>query len=267
MSAKPSLLVYLILGSAVSGRREVVADVIEGGLTAADRPVVLLAESERAAPVDARLGRIERWRWDGQAIAAAVPTDATHVFFLTDGRANPVDQLEAFRPWLVAAGAELARVICVVNCRRAEQHPELLAWYDACVHFSDIVLLNRRDGVANKWLSEFRRRYEDAFLPCLFEFVKDGRVKNPALLLEPQARRMSLYFDEDAPTLSAADAAEAAGVEITDEEWEPLDEEDLETPAGAEDEGQDTGVDPYFALDAAGRRAKRIPDIAKFLEN
>ena len=37
----------------------------------------------------------------------------------------------------------------------------LLAWYDACVHFSDVVLLQRREGVANKWVSDFLKHHED----------------------------------------------------------------------------------------------------------
>ena len=41
----------------------------------------------------------------------------------------------------------IARVITIVNCELAEKHSALLAWYEACVHFSDIVLLNRREGV------------------------------------------------------------------------------------------------------------------------
>jgi hypothetical protein len=252
-------LVYLLLGAVGSGRREVVADLIEGGLAETDRAAVLLSSTEPASEADSRLGTVTRWTWANKQIAAELPAGATHVFFLTDGRANPVDQVEALKPWLEAAGAELARVICVANCRLAEQHPEMVAWYDACVHFSDIVLLNHRDGVANKWLSEFRRRYEDLFMPCLFEFVKAGRVKNPPLLIEPQARRMSLYFDEGGSLAVLPDEIE---YEITDEDGNPVEADEKEN-----DEDEDTGpeVDPYFALDAAGRRAKRIPDVAKFV--
>jgi hypothetical protein len=50
---------------------------------------------------------------------------------------------------------------------------------------------DRREGVANKWLSDFRAHFDGQFYPCLFELVKGGRVKNPALVLDPLARRMS----------------------------------------------------------------------------
>jgi hypothetical protein len=244
-----------VLGAAGSGRREVLADLLEGGLAEGERAAVLLADGETAAAAETKLGEVARWRWnEDDTIEGALPADAVRVFFVTDGRRNPVDQIEAFLPWLTAQGGELGRVLCVVNCQFAEKHPPLLAWFDACVQFSDVVLLNRREGVANKWLSDFQGRYRDQFMPCLFEFVKEGRVKNPALVLEPQARRMSHVFDEEQDWV------------ITDAGGEELDDEDLKDEAEGEQEIEAAPeVEPYFARDAAGRRVRRIPDIAKFL--
>jgi hypothetical protein len=163
-----------------------------------------------------------------------------------------VDQIEAFKAWLDAQGGELGGILCVINCRLAERNPPLLAWYEACVHFSDIVLLNRREGVANKWLTGFQAHFRDLFYPCLFELVKGGRLRNPVLALEPQARRMTHIFDDEQDWIFT----DAEGEEI-DEQEETEDEDGVEiTPE----------VDPYLALDAAGRRAKRIPDIARFLD-
>jgi hypothetical protein len=45
--------------------------------------------------------------------------------------------------------AEIARVYTVINCQLAEKHPALRAWFEACVHCSDVALLNRREGVGN----------------------------------------------------------------------------------------------------------------------
>ena len=47
-TAKP--LLYIILGAAGSGRREVMADLIAGGLGAGDRPAVLISSRETEAP-------------------------------------------------------------------------------------------------------------------------------------------------------------------------------------------------------------------------
>lgn len=249
MPEKP--LVYLILGAAGSGRREIVADLIEGGLADGDRAAVMLSAAEAPDAFDAKLPGLTRWTWTGESVEGNLPADATHVFFMTDGRSNPVDQLEVSLPWLQAQGAELGRVLCVVNCQLAEKNPALLAWYEACVHFSDVVLLTRREGVANKWLSDFRAHFDGQFYPCLFELVKGGRVKNPALVLDPLARRMSHAFDAEQDWVFT----DAQGEEIEEDEESEGDEEIEATPA----------VDPYFVRDAAQRREKKIPDIARFL--
>ncbi|HEX2101951.1 MAG TPA: hypothetical protein VHF69_14860 [Candidatus Synoicihabitans sp.] len=241
-------LAYIVLGATGSGRREVVADLIDAGFANAPeaRPVVLLAENELPAEIDARLPEVWRWRLVEGTIVAELPPDATHVFFVVDGRANPIDQIEALKPWLGGSGLELARVVCVVSCRLAEAHPPLLTWYDACVHFSDVVLLNRREGVGNKWFSDFRARYDDQFLPCLIEVVKAGRVKNPALVLEPEARRLSHYFDDEA-------------------EWAIEGDDEDEVAEGDEEVTAAPVEDPYLQRRAGGRRVKEIPDVVNFL--
>jgi len=240
--------VYLILGASGSGRREVVADLIDGGEIESSRSAVMLAEGETPAPADENLAPIFRWRWtSGKMIDGALPEDAELIFFFAHGRLNPVDQLEAFKPWLDAQGGELARIICVVNCQLAERHPPLLHWYDACVHFSDVVLLNRREGVGQKWIDGFQARFRRQFFPCLIEIVKAGRVKNPALILEPQALRISHVFDDE---------VEWVAVDGTDQEIDEEDSDEVEVQPAE---------DPYFARNAAGRRLKEIPDIEKYL--
>jgi hypothetical protein len=254
MAATEKPLVYLILGAAGSGRREIVADLITAGLAENDRGAVLISEEEKPDEFDAKLPGLARWEWntaEDNPIVAELPRDATHIFFVTDGRESPVDQVEHFRTWLQSQDAELARVLCVVNCQLAEKNPRLLAWYEACVHFSDVVLLNKRTGVENKWMRDFQEHFKKKFVPSLFEFVKDGSVKNPALVLEPQARRMSHVFDEEANWVFT----DAEGEEI-DEQEEVADEAEVE--AKPEE-------DPYFARRLGGRREKELPDIAKFL--
>ncbi|HZP60369.1 MAG TPA: hypothetical protein VFB27_08585 [Opitutaceae bacterium] len=251
MSSSDKPMVYLLLGAAGSGRREVLADLIDGGLGADARPAVLLAADEPAGAPDKKFPGLARWTREDGIIAAPLPYDATHVFFVSDGRRDPIDQIESFATWLRAGGGQLARILCVVDCRLAEKNAALLPWYDACIHFADVVLLNHREGVANKWISEFERRYTGQFYPCLIEPVKAGRVKNPALILEPQALRMSHLFDEEQDWIFT----DADGEEVDEEEAKEGDEEVEAAPE----------EDPYLVRDAAGRRAKRIPDIQKYL--
>jgi hypothetical protein len=252
MSSTEKPLVYLILGASGSGRREVLVDLIANGLDEIDRAAVIIAEEEEADPVEARLLNVTRWAWNDGAIAGTLPADATHVFFVTDGRRNPVDQAEVFKAWVEEQGGEVARVICVVHSRLAEQNPPLLAWYDACVHFADVVLLNRREGVDNKWMTGFQTHFKKLFYPCLFEFVKEGRVKNAALILVPEARRMTHAFDEEQDWIFT----NSAGAAIDEQEDVGEGEDELE--AKPEE-------DPYFERRMGGRRVKEIPDIARFL--
>ncbi len=244
-------MVYLVLGAAGSGRREVLADIIDDGLTESDRAAVMVAESDVAESMDAKLPGVSTWNWSDGAIIGTMPDDATHIFFVSDGHRNPVDQAEVFKVWVEAQGGVVARVLCVVNCQLAEKHPPLLAWYEACVHFSDVVLLNKREGVDNKWLSEFQNHFKKLFYPCVFEFVKDGRVKNPALVLVPEARRMTHAYDEEQDWI------------FKNEEGEVIDEEDEEEDGEVE---ATPAEDPYFERRMGGRRVKEIPDIARFLD-
>ncbi|MDR1282955.1 MAG: hypothetical protein LBK99_19355 [Opitutaceae bacterium] len=279
-------LLYIILGAAGSGRREVIADLVTGGLGEEDCAVLLSSAGEGAAgEALAGVAATGCWRLEAGTIDAQVPPGATHVFFLTDGRSNPVDQLEALVPWSRAAGLEVARVITVVNCQFAERHAELLAWFDACIHFSDVTLLHRREGVANKWLSDFQARYRDQYYPCLFELVKGGRVRNPALVLEAEARRMSHVFDAD---VWAGFSLE--GVEFGTEDGEEGGDGDGKVGDGFASSGKagkrarraakkkeaagnvdDDGImdlpeiDPYFERRAGGQRIKMIPDVSRFL--
>jgi hypothetical protein len=246
-------LVYLILGAAGSGRREVLLDLIDGGLDEADRPVVILpaGEMDRATD-DSRLPSVSKWEWEEGTISATLPADATHVFFVSDGTRNPVDQIEVFRPWFEAQGGEMARVICVIDSQLAEKNSSLLPWFEACVHFADVVLLNKREGIENKWMSDFLGHFKKLYYPCVFEMVKDGQVKNPALILEPQARRMTHVFDEEQDWI------------FTNAEGKEIDEQE-ETGEGDEEIEGKPEEDPYFVRRNGGRRLKELPDIARFL--
>jgi hypothetical protein len=265
IAAALSQLVYVILGAPGSGRREVIADLIAGGLDpATERAHVYLPTGEERRPEDEMLGAasVSPLAWNGDLqllVADAPPAACTHIFFLLDGRIDPVDQLEALKPWLAAHSLPVARIFTVVHCQLAQAHPELQPWFDACIHFSDVVMLNRREGVANKWLSEFRRRYEDQHMPFVFELVKAGKVKNPPAILDPVARRLSQFFD---PT--EWDEVDLEGVEIGESEDE--DGENSRPLAASElDPDDQPPLEPWLERDAAGRRRRALPDIRRFL--
>lgn len=248
--ASGSSSVYFILGTPGSGRRAIVRDLVENGLAAEDKALVLLAESEAPDSVDAKLAalpnvEVRRWAWAEPALPP-LEFGAATVFFLADSRVSPIDQLEALKPWLEDHGATLARIFCVVDCQLAEKQPVLRQWFDACIHFADVVFLTRREGLANKWLSDFIAHFKDQRYPCHFVQVKTkGDLATPLVWLDPTARRVSQYFDE-------GEACDIEGLETDDEE----------------DDEDDTGLlppEPYFVRLSSGRREKEVPDLRAYL--
>ena len=245
-----SSAVYFILGTPGSGRRAIVRDLIEKGLAVEEPALVLLAESEAADPADARLAAlpnvvIRRWAWVGKSLPSMELLPGATVFFLTESLASPVDQLEALKPWLEEHGVSLARIFCVVDCSLAEKQPVLRQWFDACIHFADVVFLTHREGLANKWLSDFIKHYTNERFPCHFVQVKaKGDLATPLVWLDATARRVSQYFDE-------GETYEIEGLETDDEE----------------DDG-DTGLlppEPYFVRLSSGRREKEVPTLGDHL--
>ena len=262
--------VYVFAGAAGSGRRAAIADLIASGLStgAIEGPVaVALPEGEAADAGDALLSaRASVCRWNPLAPGAVVPEQPEEVrtlFLLLDGRADPVDQFENLTEWFAAnPHFSLARIVTVVACRLFFENAGLRLWLDACVRFSDAVLFTEREGVPNKWLSDLQNRFRKECYPCLFAFVKDSRADNPAEVLYPEARRMTLAFD----FLGEEEAS--APAEEDNLEYEIVDEtgEDSEEVVDEDEEADTPPPEPYFERDAAGRRRLRLPDIRDYLK-
>lgn len=246
-----SAALYFILGTPGSGRRSIVLDLIENGLAPAEPALVLLAESETADPADEKLAaranvEVRRWSWNGTDLPDQNLPATGAVFFIGESRGDPMTQLESLKPWLNRHHVELSRIFMVVDCQLAEKQAPLAPWFDACVYFSDVVFLTKREGVANKWLSTFIRRYEDQFYPAHFIHVKKGGLPNPAIVLDPTPRRVAQYFEE---------IEDLSGIEIeTDDDEEDV-EEDEDAPK----------PEPYFERNRSGRRVKELPDIRNYL--
>jgi hypothetical protein len=250
MSSSKSL-VYFVIGSPGSGRRAVVRDLVQNGLGEAERALVLISAAEKPAPADELLGKLKnasvlRWQWTPPGLPAVDAAGFSTIFLVADGLTSPIDQLEALKPWLLAQGAEIARVLCVVDCQLAEKQPSLRLWFDACIHFADVVFLAKREGVANKWLSDFIAHYKDQCFPCHFIHVKKGDFPNPALLLDATPRRVSQYFDEGETVYKIE------GLETDDDE-------------GDEDDTGFLPEEPYFVRQRSGRREREVPDLKHYL--
>lgn len=241
---------YIVLGTPDSGRRELVAQLLDG-LPGETR--VYVSRNEKPDGTGdkelAALPGVERREWftDGSnlEIPDAEDTPAT-VVFITEGARNPVDQLEILNALIPRLGWRLARILTVVDCTLANREPELAEWFKCCIHFSDAVLLNRREGVPPAFDRDFLKSYEKDCHPALFERTKKGRVANPDLVWLPEARRLSQVFDEDRDPLDDM---------VFDEDNLPDEPFDLVNK-----------TDPYFERDDRGGRLIRIPKISEFLK-
>jgi hypothetical protein len=243
--------VYIILGAAGSGRREVLAGLVAEGVDGGARGVRVyhargevfpLGEAALPPGVEARV-----WGVDGERVFLDEPESAPEVVFvLGDGRANPVDQMEVLGALLPRLGWQVARVLTVVHCALLAGRPELGVWFKACLHFSDVALLARREGVSEAWMRAFARAHREACNPCALELVRRGRVENAARVLFPEARRLSMIFDD----LDAVDEMEFDEENLPDEPF------DLKR-----------AVDPYFERTASGVRRLQLPDINAFLRD
>ncbi len=262
---------YLILGARSSGRRALLADLIDGAALGQASTRVLLSEAEHdaAGPLSDAGVSLDAYRLEPtgahtapRLTAAALPESTQTIFLLTDGATDPVDQVEAVRDWLGEEGIMLTRVLTVIHGGLLSAHPDLQRWFDACIHFSDVLILNRREGLPQRFLGDFKQRVRKQALPCLLELAKRDRLDNPPRVLEPQARRLSLIFD--APDEAALGALGEDDEDAIDEAFEDEPESDDADPDALPYtlEGRE---DPWLARQANGQRQRRLPDITGFL--
>ena len=252
-------VVYLILGSRGGGRSSLVQDLVDFGLEPEIETQVFISEDDTLAwksplPIHHDLCEQKPYSWNGIDGGLIVEATSETVFIVADGMSDPADFVEAFFNWLQGSAYELGRILTIADCNRIQQERKLLQWYDCCIHFSDVVLLGNRTEVSNKWIDEFQDRYLKEYFPCLFVFVKKGRLPNPTLVLEPEARRISKLFDEAdvIPFIDDDVEFEDSGDEVDDE-----DEEEFE--------GGDPMKDPFLAKLVNGRRNRTLPNIRNLI--
>ncbi|MCH2036565.1 MAG: hypothetical protein MK120_06415 [Puniceicoccaceae bacterium] len=237
-------LVYAMLGLSGSERREILYDLIKEGIGSEEQVLYFRPKNEAPCKTDAALlglkniSVINSTLEDSQLLYGKINTKADKIFFLAPGDSDPADFIEAIKRWVDINDCTIARVMTVVHCSFLESNPKAQAWFDACIHFSDIVLLAARAGIKNNWMKEFKDRYSKNHYPCRFLLVKKGCIQNPAEVLEIEARRISLYLDE-----------------LT-----PIEEDELEDHMP-----DDCKPDKYIERLTSGQRAYCIPDIRKLL--
>jgi hypothetical protein len=117
-------------------------------------------------------------------------------FLVMDPRREPVSQLESLADDLRKCLIAPVKVFTCVDCGAVEKNNRLKIYYDACIYYSDLVLLGNRSGVAKSFTRDFEKQYQRDCYPCLFMLLKGpGNPDNPVEILTPGIRRISQLFD------------------------------------------------------------------------
>jgi hypothetical protein len=242
--ASETPLVYVLFGIPDSERRSVLLDLIESGLPDSTEVLYFKPKAIVASPIDAQLeGRanVHLVEWElreAKVLHGSIEAAPQAIFFLAPGESDPADVAEAVKTWSDHNNCNIARLVTLIHCDFLQANPGTQAWFNACIHFSDFVLLAKRANTSPKWIKEFQTSYHKAHVPSRFEMVKKGRAPNPLEVLEPEVRRTSFYFDELIP---------------------------IEEDAFEEDLPEDQKPDKYIERLESKQRAYPVPDIRKWL--
>ena len=189
--------------------------------------------------------RIRTFREAREAESGAADTWAFAAGAVTHGGLSAVDQMEALHRALPASGWQVQRIVTVVDCPLTQRHPDVARWLVPCVHFADVVVLNRRWEVPGQWVNKFLEPYEADFYPCLVvNLLKHGTLTNPAMLIEGEPLRRTHIFDD----IDAVDEMEFDEDNLPDEPFDLVRQ-----------------PDKYFARDELGRRILNVPEIGEVL--
>lgn len=191
---------YVLLAAGEGHRADLVAYLIRWGLNPNSDTVHIIVASAHKAAVEKAMDQSQipaTFTELGEEFSLP-PSNTTHIFILPDGSEDPRKCLLPLRPWLEDNQIELNRIATLVDCAWAEQSEDNLQWFDFLIHFSDSVLLTNRNTVSKKWIQAYLDRFKKQAIPSRIEYLKkDGHIDNPTLFLEPEARRLTLYFDPE----------------------------------------------------------------------
>ena len=231
--------VYLMLGPNGSGRRALLYDFIDS-IESESSVLYFKHIDEIVNDYDSSLESLTKvstalWSVEDSKIKHdSISVNPNSIFFIVPAFIDLADVLEGLKGWLGKNKCILTRIVTVIDCKSLSENNSQNSWYDAAIHFSDIVLLNQRKGVSEKWIKDMLTEKKKHFKPTRFELVKKHRVDNPHDILDDQTYRTSLFFDDLIP--------------IEEDEFED------QLP-------EDRNIDPYIERLENGKRLKIIKKI------
>ncbi len=192
---------------------------------------------------------VAEWTLSDGSIEFSEPLSEDSVNLLIYGLPEFPDHLvEALVGGFRAERFELGRIVTQVHSGWCAQVEDAPGWYDGCIHFSDLVLLDARHEVDDLWVREYQERYRKLRYPCLFDLVRKGLPKHPLWFFDSQPRRLSLVFDPD----------DLSGLGGQDYEIEGDDPD--------EDEDPEASGDPFLRRNAAGERERKVRPLPFLLD-
>ena len=236
--------IYLLLGLPGSGRSECLMDILDGYYPKDLKVSVLHHESDEWTANKPSNLEIVSYRMDNGKLLFPNGIPQSNILFIMNPSAGYiVDFLETIQIWCRNKKLLVTRVVTLAHMQKILSSDKVAAWYKVLIHFSDVVFLNHRQEVKDKEVRAFTEKYnKQESIPCLFEFVKKGRIKNPAIAVEGSPRRISQAFDEEEYSFEFGD------VLITDENDNIIEDETEIT-----DDFQNA-PEPYFERMPGGRR-------------
>lgn len=183
-------------------------------------------------------GLVERQSYDPETVEWTIGSSSDSlVFIVLDPRLPQVPQLELLAEAFKEAGMEPVKVVTCVDTGIAESSPQYRTWLEACIYYSDIVLLGNRSGTAKSFVREFQKGYEKQCYPCRFLFLKGpGTPDRPLEILAPHTRRLAQLFDlpeKEAEPLPGVILEASCDLDLEEPEVDPFrisEEAESETP-------------------------------------
>ena len=184
---------YLILGSDLEAQRDLANYLRLQGFEDSDSAAICVPEKSAAS-----VGSESAWTIDpDESLSLSInPGDHEAIFLLCSPEDDPRPLLEATAIALQESSMELSRIFTIVDCHQLCERPLLKAYYELCLHFSDVFLLGNRSEVSKKWVQGYIDELKKKAVPTRVEYLKPkGKIDKVSELLFPEARRVSQIFD------------------------------------------------------------------------
>lgn len=263
---------YIIIGTKDSGRREVLFNFIYEA-ERFDDIQIFIANDESKNEFEEKLSgltHVKISRYAAQDLQEILEADYAEkndqTFLLLNSQEDLLGQIDTVAETLPQSPNTLDRILFVMDCDLAMREPKLKRWFQAATYFADCVLLNKRTNVNPGWMRDWLEPFQKECYPCLFVYVKKGRVENPELVLSQSVLRMTLAFEDD----YQSDQHKIAWTSLDNDQT--LDDETSFTESGdIDDDSMDADAedsipeDPFLAKHLNGDFKVRLPDPNKFL--